>query len=672
MARIVCFIFILFQFSYCFGQKGSAIDLRDSLSIEQVVISASRAISSEPLTFQNITKKDIEHINLGQDPVILLQELSPSILTYSDGGTDIGNYSQLRLRGVDQSRINITLNGVPLNDMVDHGVFFSNFSDFGNSVESIQIIRGAGASHRGVATYGGAINFESTQVFANISSAEVQMTIGSFGTLRTAAEIITGLLENNTGFYGRFTRTKTDGYKYNSGSDSYSMFFSGGKLFEKDMFKLTAFSGKTQNGQSYLYVPLQNILDDPRSNFNDHNDIDDFEQHMVQVQYARISSDKLNYHFTVYYNGANGVFPFSFGGDQFMFGLTNDHYGLMLNFENHISWGKISGGIHAYLFDRENFEYITPLVTTPYTRDFTDKSEVTAFLEYNNSVNILNWYGNLELRSLRMEMKGDKSLGVSLQNNNSWTFFNGVVGANVNLNKKSILYLSLARANREPTRSDIINGVDMAESVTDLEIGWKYKSPSLRLNINGFFMSFSDEISNVGALQERSYIQIRRNVDKSRRSGLEAQMTYNSNTRVSATLNAAYMNTNINSDLNASGELKDVSHVFSPDLIIQPSVNYKLSEKFTFRVSGRYVSESYSELSNNSDFSIPSHFIVNANMNVTLAKNLSLSFLVGNVFDQLYYTDGGPVDLDFDGLVESVGYRVQPLRHYYFMAAYKL
>ena len=394
-----------------FGQMNVALDdISDTLDVENIVIRSSRVSSSAPLTVQNISTKEINRIYLGQDPVAVIQQLSPSIVSYSDGGTDIGNYSQFRLRGMDQSRVNITLNGIPLNDMVDHGVYFSNFSDFGNSIESMQITRGVGAQSVGVSSYAGAINFESTNVFTSESSGNLQLTTGSFGTLRTAGELSTGKSKAGFGAYARMTRTMTEGYKYNSGSDSHSFFFSGGYLGEKDVLKLTALAGKTQNGQSYDHVSLSDIKNDPRTSYNGLDDIDDFEQQMVQLQYARSANPKLSFSASAYYNGAGGVFPYTFDGAQYMYGLTNDHYGLIGNVKYADNGHSLSGGIQGYMFDRSNFEYISPFASEVYYRDFTDKNELSSYLRYERSSGQLNVYGNIEYRTLSMTIGADESV----------------------------------------------------------------------------------------------------------------------------------------------------------------------------------------------------------------------------------------------------------------------
>ncbi len=670
MSRLFTFLFLVL-FSYVSAQEQS-IMMNDSLSLEQLVISSTRAKETDPFTFQNVGLSRIEKINLGQDPVVLIQELSPSIVSYSDGGTDIGNYSQLRMRGIDQSRINITLNGVPLNDMADHGTYFSNFSDFGNSIESIQIQRGAGSTQKGTASYGGAINFESSNIFRPDSKGEVQVTIGSFGTLRTAAEISTGKSENGLGFYGRMTKTETGGYKDNSGSDSYSLFFSGGRVSNSEMLKVTAFSGKTQNGQSYLHVPLDIIQSQPRTNFNDINDVDDFEQHMVQFQYARYMDNNTSISGTAYYNGAGGVFPFSFGGDQYMYGLENNHYGVLANFEKRFSKNLLSIGAHSYLFKRTNFEYITPLVTEPYARDFTDKSEFSAFTKFAYNQNDLSFYINGEIRTLSMDLTGDENFGSDLNIENSWTFLNGSIGVNYALNTNSSTYMSISHTNREPTRSDILNGVDKSESVVDLELGWKYAMNNFSLDANLFLMSFKNEISNIGALEDLSYMEIRQNVDKSSRYGIEGILQYALNSKLSAGMNLAWMNSNIKEYNNGNIIFNDVKHVFAANWTIQPSISYSFTDNMSFRLSSRYVSESFSELSNNEEFVLPSHFVMNAQLNLSVAERLDVSVMLNNIFDNLYFTEGGPIDVDFDGVVEGMGFRIQPPRHFYLMLKYSL
>ena len=630
------------------------------------MISSTRSAKQDPVTIQNISLDQIETLNAGQDPSVLLQQLSPSIISYSDAGTDIGNYAQFRMRGISQSRINVTLNGVPLNDMIDQGVFFSNFSDFGNSVQSIQVQRGVGASNIGVASYGGSVNFESPRIFNDDAKTSLELTTGSFGTLRTSAEISSGLLKGNWASYGRFTRTSVEGYKNHSASDAYSLFGSIGKSGEKEIIKLTSFMGKTQNDQSYLPVLLSDISADPKTNYNHPNDTDDFEQELVMLQYSRWLNDNTSFDATAYYGGARGVFPFAIDDvTQFVYGLSNDHYGLMSHMTYDTDNWSVKGGIQAYQFDRTNYEYVAPNVQNPYDRDTSDKFEWSSFSKVTYRTGKASLYGNVQLRSVNLELTPDNELGTGMAFDKSWTFLNWVGGVNYNLTNSNSIYASIGRTSREPTRSDILNGATLEESVTDIELGWRMQNNRLSLNANAYHMSFENEISQVGALQEFSYMEIRQKVPSSRRSGLELEVSYDLNEKARLFFNSAWMTTNVKQFNNGQLEFENVEHIFAPSFILRPQLEYDFSEKMGIVLSGRHVSSSFMELSNAEDFILDAHTIANVQFNAQITPKVNFSLQLNNIFDELYFTDGAPVDLDFDGNVEGPGFRVQPPRHFY-------
>ncbi len=645
------------------------ISTEDSISLENVMISTTRVGSRDPVSFQNITLQEISRIQVGQDPAILLQNLSPSIISYSDGGNEMGNYAQFRLRGIDQDRVNISLNGVPLNDMADHGVYFSNFSDFGNSIQSIQIQRGVAASNNGTASFAGAINFESINLFGDQASVEGQLTIGSFGAQRMSAEFNTGKLTNNTGFYSRMTRTVTDGYKYNSGSEAYSFFLSGGHIGKKDMLKLTAIVGKTENGQSYEFVPLSDIKKDPKTNFNPLNDIDDFNQQMLQVQYARQTLGG-TWSSTVYYNGADGVFPYTFNGSQYMYGLTNHHWGAMTHFNKESVVKSWQIGLHGYRFDRTNFEYISPYNNLPYARDFTNKNELSGHAKYSRMIGALTLYSNMQLRNLSMVNRTDADVqGESSELfDQHWFFLNLLGGINYELSTEQSLYLSYGKSAREPTRSDLLNEVQFSESVLDLELGWRWRKKRVQLEINAFHMNFTNEISKIGAIQERSYMEIRQNVPKSKRYGLEWISSFQLNDQHLFTINGNYMETSVASYFNGVHNVPEADHILAPRWLMQGAWEYNVTASLRVRVAGRYVSSSHTELSNLDSFTLPKHFLLNGQISLQLSENFDVNLMVNNLTNALYFTEGGPVDSDFDGFVDQMGYRIQAPRHINIMA----
>ncbi len=666
----------------------------DSIStreLEELVIYSVRANESTPTTSKTVTREEIEEFYIGQDPSVVIEQLTPSIISYSDAGSPIGNYNQFRLRGIDQTRINMTLNGVPLNDMIDQGVFFSNFSDFTNSVESFQVQRGVGTSSNGVASYGGSVNFESYRLNQPDPSLELQLLYGSFNTLRTSVEASTGKLENNVGAYARFTRTSSDGYKRYSGSDSYSFFASGGYLGDKDVIKVTAFAGKTQNDQSYLPVLLSDIKSDPFTNYNHPNDTDDFEQELIQLQYSRIISDDITINSTAYFGGARGEFPFGLDDTtQLIFGLENEHLGFFGDMLYEKGSLDLALGVHVYNFQRANINSLAPSIVPTYT-DETFKNEFSSFVKANYSVgNRTNIFADIQARFVDLKFEG-----ASLQTlagigsvSRSWTFINPKIGINTGFGTNSNLYISLGRTGREPTRTDILQGdgsgiydynitslldetIVREEYVNDLEIGYRFKGKNLDLDVNYFFMSFEDEISPVGALAARSYIPLRVNVEKSLRTGVEVVSHYRVNEVLSLVLNGSYLMTNINEFTNSNSELiQDVEHIFSPNLMINPSLSLDVN-KFGLNLFGRYVSESFMELSNDQEFTLPSFFVLDGNLKYDFSDSFSMSITVNNILDETYFTEGSPVDIDFDGNVEGPGYRIQPPRNIFISGSFR-
>ena len=663
-----------------------------SQGLEEVIITATRADERTPVSKTDINAEKIEAIYSGQDPSVVLEKLAPSIVSYSDAGADIGNYVQFRLRGIDQTRINTTLNGVPLNDMIDQGVFFSNFSDFGNSVESIQVQRGVGTSSNGVASYAGSINFESKRLNTEEPSGELQLLNGSFGTMRASGEISTGKLSNDLAFYSRFTRTTSDGYKENSGSDSYSFFLSGGYIGNKDILRVTAFMGKTENDQSYLPVLLSDINLNPRTNYNHPNDTDNFEQELVQVQYGRVLNSELNLNTTLYYGGSRGVFPFGLDNTtQLMFGLENDHFGLLSDIQYERGDLNLTAGLHTYTFQRDNFNYTSPNVTNPDYEDETEKNEFSFFTKASYDVGDFTVYGDLQLRSVQLEFLTDQVLSFggnvpqgTFGQTRDWFFFNPKVGVSYRAGSNATVYASFGRTGREPTRTDILQGdgssinefnytsvldesVVQEEYVNNLEVGYQLTEERFSLAVNYFLMDFENEISLVGALAARSYVALRQNIRDSRRSGVEVQAELKPDAHWVFGLNATYMNTNVDQFDNGTEVFNDVNHIFALEILLTPSVTWNSRNGLSLNLNGRYAGESFMELSNDPEFELPSYFVLNAQANVRVSSVISLSLFVNNIFDELYFTDGAPVDLDFDGVVEGPGFRVQPPRNYYLM-----
>jgi iron complex outermembrane receptor protein len=258
-------------------------ELASKRNLQELVISGLKATDKKPLTFTTIDKKRLEQLYYGADIPSLLQN-TPSINSYSDNGTGIG-YSYFRLRGMDQTRINTTVNGVPINDPENQGVFFNNFADLASSAEQIQVQRGMGTSTNGTSAFGGSINILTRNLSQN-QNASLNLGMGSFGSSRTTAEIQTGLLNQHWIFYGRLGQIYTKGFRNNSGSQIQSYQFSLGYVSKKSILKFNFFGGNAQSKLSYLGIDENSFKTNPRSNPFIYGESDAFKQYFNQVQYS--------------------------------------------------------------------------------------------------------------------------------------------------------------------------------------------------------------------------------------------------------------------------------------------------------------------------------------------------------------------------------------------------
>ena len=659
---------------------------RDSTAVklEEVSINAVRATLDEPVTATTVTKESIESVYNGQDGAFLLERLSPAILSYTESGTSLSNYGQMRLRGIDQTRINITLNGVPLNDMIDQGVFFSNFIDFGNGLESVQIQRGVGTSTNGVASYAGSVNFESPALARSDSYGAIQLTAGSFNTFKASGEVATGLQDNSTSFYARISHIESDGYRYNTSTNANSIFFSGAWFAEKHSLKFTGFAGRSQNGLAYVPVSLTDIQLDPRTNYLSENDIDDFGQWLSQLQHTWRLSDRQFLATTLYVGGAGGDFPYGYtdstGFHQINYPLYNNHIGLLSNYTFHSQDGrtKLNFGVHGYTFRRRNVEYIIPDRANPYYDDRSQKDEIALFAKWNRKAGKWQVMADVQLRSLVLSLTPDDNFlgSVIPVPDRNYVFLNPKIGFSYDHNRYWQSYLSLGRSGREPTRFDIlgstqinmsnievaanVNSID-PEYVNDLEVGLRYAGEKLNVQFNGFYMLFENEIAPIGAYIPEGFVQIYKNQESSFRAGAELELAWNLLESLRIVMQSAYLKAAISS-YQPEGDVavyEKVSPILSPELNTRVSISYELIQNLIITGEHRFLSSSFVELTNQEGLKVPSSSVINMSLSWNFWKEHEVRIQLNNLTDALYYTYGTPGDF------VTPAYFVQPPRHIY-------
>jgi len=311
------------------------------ITIEEIQVSAVRATEKTPTTYTNLNDAQIQRGNYGQDLPYLL-ESTPSTVVTSDAGAGVG-YTGVRIRGVDPTRTNVTINGIPLNDSESHGVYWVNMPDLASSTDNIQVQRGVGTSSNGAAAFGASINIKTDNIEQK-PYAEIANAYGSFNTWRNTVKAGTGIIENKFALDARLSRISSDGYIDRAGSDLKSFFLSGVYLGKRSLLKANVFSGKEVTYQAWYGIPeakLQqedeapdsllnhfynnyypgglyetpsdsaNLFDsDPRT-FNYYtyeNEVDNYQQDHYQLHFTHRFSQKLSLNVAGHYTRGRGYY----------------------------------------------------------------------------------------------------------------------------------------------------------------------------------------------------------------------------------------------------------------------------------------------------------------------------------------------------------------------------
>lgn len=622
-------LLLLLTITLSVSAQDTLVSNSDSLKTRElyhVTITGVRPISKTPISQKTLTKDDITKTYQGQEMSYIITN-TPSIITQSDGGQPNG-YTTFRLRGIDQTRINMTLNGVPLNEPEDQGVYFSNYPNFALNIKSLQIQRGVGTSFNGTASYGGSINFESQNGLQKQTMA--QIGYGSFNTQRANATYSSGLSKRKLALFTSLSGYKSDGYKYNSGGSGYSGFLSGGYYGDKNVIKFTGFSGRSLNQMAWLAVSESDIKLDPRTNYNAKGEDDDFTQSFGQLQYIRSISNKSSLTTTAYYNRLDGLWGMFVDPTTLMkFKLASNFYGVMSNYNYTTNKLSFNMGVHANTYDRTHGGVIGG--STLYTNTGT-KVEYSGYTKLAYTYGKYTLYGDIQARHVGFSYVGDVSM-TPLQ----WFFINPKGGVTYTKSNKVNYYVSIGKSHREPTRTDMFGGNDnlgtlniiTPEQVLDYELGSNVKLGKLSLQYNGYVMDFKNEITLLGALGGNG-LPLMTNVSKSFRSGIEIDLNYHLTKEISLTNSSNYSYCRIK---NGSDTYQPL---YTPNLIINQGVSYS-KKGFIIGIQGKYATKSY--ITSDNSMTIPQYLTINANLGYTY-KNYNVSIQGINLTNKNYYTSG--------------------------------
>jgi iron complex outermembrane receptor protein len=603
---------------------------------EDVVVHAVRAEERAPVTKTNIDAERIEAVNRGQEMPFLLGP-TPSTNFTSDNGLAAG-YSYFNIRGISQTRLNITLDGVPLQDPEDQALYFANFGDFASVVDSIQIQRGIGTSSYGSASYGGSVNFASVSP-ADQARLQGQVGGGSWGTLRGTIAGDTGPIGGGISLYGRFSTQTTDGFRDRSGVDQSTFYFGATRQDERSLLKVFGFVGREKTQLAYLATDEGTLEGDLRFNALPPGEEDDFGQDFVQLQYTRLMGTSTTLVAQGYYNGAQGWFRIQdWASDDLQEYAIDGHFvGLILGVTHRRGAVGLNWGAHVNDFTRDHSMEIVGG-----SRQYLNtglKSEASTFLKATWEVGRAQLWADAQVRHARFEYRGDQDLGSV-----DWTFFNPRAGVRLDPSPTVGLYAFAGRMSREPARSDMLLGEDNAsvphdlravapEKVLDIEAGIEVSRGGLRLSADVYSMDFRDEIALSGELSEIG-LPVRRNVPRSHRRGVELGLDWRPNAQWRI-LGSANLSRNRIEEwaqfydvYDESGTWidstavvhRDVAPLLTPGVLLNAAVDWTPSSALDLGLAARWVDEAQLDNTGNLAFRTPSWFNLDARLSLSLGR----------------------------------------------------
>lgn len=553
------------------GDDGDKVEKLDS-----VVVSASRAGKKTPVTYTMVGKDELSGANpINSLPMVL--SLQPSVVTFNEGGTGLGN-SAMTVRGSKGSQINVTLNGITLNDAESQEVFWVNIPALPTLINSVQLQRGLGTSANGSGAFGASVNMSTASVSAD-PFASMDVSVGSWNTFATTVTAGTGLTKSGLYFNVAYSRDYTDGYIRNAWVKSQSLFGVLGWMKGNNSLRLTYLMGDQHSGITWNGIDLSMYEENRRYNDSGEyydangnvkyydNESDNYRQHHIQLNYTHQFSDALTWSTTLNYTRGDGYDEYykaskkfskylspdyiaanmpgqgskksdfiirkSMGNDYFVFntdvryrtdvlnltaGLNASHY-----FGDHFGtmlWNSVLGD--GFDYDKFNEGY-----KNWYYND-ADKNDASAFVraEYQ-PVEWLTAFADLQYRYVGLDMRGPDDDFESVAYKNNWNFFNPRAGVTASWAPEHKAYASVALGHREPGRGDIkenVKGSDISpikpERMLDFEVGYEYSSSKLSASANIYMMEYWDMLLETGRLSSSGYA-IKENVPRSYRRGLE-------------------------------------------------------------------------------------------------------------------------------------------------------
>ena len=726
--KLLILLFTVFTMSNnVFAQNKSKQDSIDvamkELQLDEVVITGTRAGNKTPIAYTNITKAEINDRNLGQD-IPILMELTPSFVSTSDGGTGVG-YTNMRIRGSDNSRINVTMNGIPMNDAESHGVWWVNMPDLASSLEDIQVQRGVGTSTNGAGAFGASINLR-TNTLNKDPYAEVNGSYGSFNTQKYNLKGGSGLLAGKFAVDARASKIHTDGFIDRATVDLQSFFASASYYGENSSVIFNFIDGKERTYQAWNGVPLSYLGIDSLRTYNNYtyeNEVDDYHQTHYQLFYNQKINEKWDSEIAGFYVKGSGYYEQYKSGQKLAnYGLDlvdgngnpidksdlirqkwldNNFYGGVFNltYDNQNTNLVIGGGLNKYegahfgkVLWVKDAEPQTQSTQPEYYRNSATKLDYNFYTKINQQVTEkLNVYADVQYRRIDYSFIGLNDKGETLPSSDTHNFFLPKAGVNYSINENSSMFISYARGAKEPNRDDYTENptsqIPSAEYLNDIEAGYKLSGSNLVFEANAYFMKYDDQLIATGKLNDVGNA-IRVNVPDSYRAGIELAGGWKISEMLRWDANIAFSQNKIKKytefiddwDTGAQHQetYENTTMAFSPTVVAASSFTVSPIEGLSVGIISKYVGDQYIDNTQDNNRMLDAYFVNNLKaeykFKVAFFEEIAISALVNNIFNVKYesnawvykYKSG---DGSYDGSYGDI-YSTDRGNGYYDMAGY--
>ncbi|MBK8711932.1 MAG: TonB-dependent receptor [Niastella sp.] len=669
--------------------KAQQSTFNDTMLLQPVELSAVRASERMPFTKTNLTKKDIEKNNIGQDLPFLLNKV-PGVVVNSDAGNGIG-YTNMRIRGTDATRINITLNGIPFNDAESQGSFFVDMPDIASSASNIQVQRGVGTSSNGSGAFGASINIGTNEIEKN-RKLSFNNTVGSYHSIKNTLNFNSGLLNKHFTVDARLSHIRSDGYIERAASRLYSLFGSMAYINNKNSVRFNFISGKEKTYQAWDGVPEYLLTTNRRFNSAGTekpgspyaNETDNYLQNHYQLFYNHSFNNRWKANIATFLTRGKGYYEqykadaafakyklpeFIQGADTIthtdlvrQLWLDNYFYGVIFSGQYNSQHRQFILGGAMLQYDGKHYgKIIWNAAGATVSKDFrwydvnANKNDFNFYSKWTERLsNHWQTFADLQYRHVDYKINGFRD-HPALFINNQYNFFNPKIGLSFTQQKTNV-YLSYSRAGKEPNRDDFEAGLQQQpkpEKLNDFELGMEQKFKSLQWGITLYYMLYKDQLIPTGQINDVGAVT-RFNINDSYRAGVEISFSANPISWLSLDGNLAISKNKIQNftafvdDYDNGGQVAthytNTDIAFSPALVANFGIVVTPIPLLDVSLQQKYVSRQYLDNTSNNLKSIHPYYIQDLRVDYTF-KKLKISELhlfagINNLLSKKYEANG--------------------------------